>query len=254
MNKISYRLFAGATALLASLAIAGPAQADAKNIGLVHGMMVDGSGWKDVATILQNEGYHVTVTQNPLTGFDQDLLSTQRALDQQSGSTVLVGHSYGGMVITEAGVDPKVAALVYVAALQPDVGDTMGGLNATMPALIDATAMRASTDGYVTMEPTAFARDIASDLPEQEAAFLAASQSPTAASVFTYEVSVAAWHDKPSYAIVATADRTINPELERWMYARSKAEVTEIDAGHLVYMSHAQEVVDVIIKAAKAVP
>lgn len=247
------RILLGASALAGlGLAAAAPASAaPAKNIVLVHGMLMDGSGWRAVNDILVRKGYKVTVVQEPLTGLDADVAATKRALDQQDGPVILVGHSYGGMVITEAGGDPKVRSLVYVAALQPDIGETMGALGASMPSLLPPTAMRASADGYVTVEPTAFVRDIAGDVPKPQASFLATSQIPTNASVFTQKVTTAAWHGKKSYAIVATDDRTISPELERWMYKRSGAQVTEIKASHAVYISQPRAVADVIDRAAR---
>ena len=241
--------------VLAGMALAAATTASAapvKNIVLVHGMLMDGSGWRAVNDILVRKGYKVTIVQEPLTGLDADVAATKRVIDQQDGPTILVAHSYGGMVITEAGSNPKVTALVYVAALQPEVGETMGGLSASMPSLLPPTAMRASADGYVTIEPTAFMRDITGDVPKPEASFLAASQIPTNSSVFTQKITSAAWHDKKSYAIVATEDRTISPALEHWMYKRSGAQVTEIKASHAVYISQPQAVADVIDHAARA--
>ncbi len=244
----------GAAALVGlSFTTTAPASAAAaKNIVLAHGMVVDGSGWRAVHDILVRKGYKVTVVQEPLTSLDADVAATKRVLDQQDGPVILVGHSYGGAVITEAGSDPKVAALVYVAAYQPDVGEAVGGLNASMPSSLLPTSLRASADGYVTIEPSAFVRDVAGDVPGSEASFLAASQVPTSSSIFTQKITSAAWHDKRSYAIVATEDRAISPALERWMYKRSGAQVTDIKGSHLIYISKPQAVADVIDRAARA--
>jgi pimeloyl-ACP methyl ester carboxylesterase len=241
-----------AATLLAST-LAAPAQATVKNIVLVHGMGVDGSGWRAVHDILRGKGYAVTVVQQPLTGFSDDLKATQRSLDQQQGPVVLVGHSYGGVVITTAGNDPKVRALVYVAAIQPDRGDTMGSLNAKMPSAYDPKGSIVGADGYTVSTRDAILRDVAQDLPPGDAEFLAASAVPTTTAVFTAPTVDPAWRHKPSFGIVATQDRTVNPDLERWMYERSNTAVTEVKSGHMVLMSHPQEVADVIMKAAESV-
>ena len=227
--------------------------AAARNVVLVHGMGSDGSVWRPVYDILKAKGYKVTIVQEPLDGFDGDVKSTERAIAQQKGSVVLVGHSYGGVVVTTAGNDPKVKALVYVAAIQPDKGETMGGLNAKMPSAFDVKGSVVSADGYVTIAEGAFVRDVAQDLPIATAEYLAASQTPTTAAVFTAATTDPAWRQKPSFGIVATQDRTVNPELERWMYKRSASKVTEVKAGHMVMLSQPQAVADTIIEAAQAV-
>jgi pimeloyl-ACP methyl ester carboxylesterase len=251
MHK-SLRMVA-ATALVLSPVIATSASAAARNIVLVHGMGNDGSVWRPVYEILKAKGYEVSIVQQPLNGFEEDVKATQRAIARQSGPVVLVAHSYGGVVITTAGNDPKVKALVYVAALQPDKGDTMAGLNAKMPAAFDTKSVQASPDGYITVTHDAYVRDVAEDLPAATADFLAASQAPTTAAVFTAATVDPAWRHKPSFGIVAVQDRTINPDLERWMYKRSDTKVTEIKSGHMVQIGHPQEVADVIIKAAQSV-
>lgn len=244
---------AASATLLATLLISIPAWADAKNIVLVHGMNMDGSSWRQVYDVLEGKGYDVSMVQLPLTGFDEDILATQRILDRQTGSVVLVGHSYGGVVITDAGKDPKVEALVYVAAIQPDIGDTLASLNESMPSAFDPTNLIFNSDGYSTVSTEGFIRDSAADVPVDEARFIAASQTPTSSDVFTAAVAAAAWKDKPTFGVVATLDRTVNPDLERWMYARSGTQVTEIEASHMVYISHAEAVAEVIIKAAESV-
>lgn len=248
----SGRPIALALALMASLA-AAPALAAAKNIVLVHGMGVDGSGWRAVHDILRAKGYTVTIVHQPLTGFDHDVTATKRIIDRQTGPVVLVGHSYGGVVITTAGNDSKVKALVYVAAIQPDRGETMGSLNAKMPSAYDPKGSIVSSDGYTSSTREAILHDVAQDLPRAEAEFLAASAVPTTTTVFTAPTLDPAWRHKPAYGIVAANDRTVNPDLERWMYKRSGTTVSEVQSGHMVPMSHPQAVADVIIKAAQAV-
>jgi pimeloyl-ACP methyl ester carboxylesterase len=224
-----------------------------KNIVLVHGANTDGSGWRGVYDILKKDGYHVSVVQEPLTGLSDDVAATQRVIDQQDGPVILVGHSYGGTIITVAGADPKVRALVYVAALQPDVGETTSQLAASMPGEMPSSDLKPTKDGFIFIDPTKFATDIASDLPAARAEYMANSQLPVAAAAFDTPVTVAAWHNKPSYGIVATADHALNPMLARWMYKRSGAKVTEIKANHLVYIARPSAVAGVIERAARSV-
>jgi pimeloyl-ACP methyl ester carboxylesterase len=246
-------------ALAAALVAASPAVAagpaaigTVKNIVLVHGANTDGSAWRGVFDILTKDGYHVSVVQQPLTGLVDDVAATKRVIDQQDGPVILVGHSYGGTIITVAGADPKVRALVYVAALQPDVGETTNKLAASMPGRVPSTDFKPTKDGFIFIDPTKFAADVGADLPPAQAQFMANSQMPVAAAAFDAPVTVAAWHDKPSYGIVATADHALNPKLAHWMYERSGARVTEINASHLVYISHPGEVAGVIEKAARS--
>ena len=222
-----------------------------KNIVLVHGANTDGSGWRGVYDILTRDGYRVRVVQQPLTGLDDDVVATKRVIDQLQGPVILVGHSYGGSIITVAGADPKVRALVYVAALQPDVGETTGQLAASMPGAAPSADLKPTKDGFIFLDPTKFAADFGADLPRAQAEFMANAQMPVAAAAFGAPVTVAAWHDKPSYGIVATEDRELNPKLARWMYKRSGAKVTEIKASHAVYISHPAAVAAVIEKAAR---
>jgi len=208
-----------------------------KNIVLVHGAITDGSGWRGVYDILIKDGYRVSVVQQPLTGLVDDVAATKRVIDQQDGPVILVGHSYGGTIITVAGADPKVRALVYVAAIQPDVGETTNQLAASMPGAVPSSDLKPTRDGFIFVDSTKFAADVAADLPPAQAKYMANSQMPVAAAAFDAPVTVAAWRDKPSYGIVATADRALNPMLARWMYKRSGAKITEIKANHLVYIS-----------------
>lgn len=223
-----------------------------KNIVLVHGAITDGSGWRGVYDILTGDGYHVSVVQQPLTSLVDDVAATKRVIDQQNGPVILVGHSYGGTIITVAGADPKVRALVYVAALQPDVGETTNRLAASMPGTVPPSDLKPTGDGFIFIDPTKFPSDVAADLPRAQAEFLANSQMPVAAAAFDAQVSVAAWHDKPTYAIIATEDRELNPKLARWMCERSGAKTIEVRAGHLVYISHPRAVASVIERAAQS--
>ena len=247
-------LFAVALIAAKLVAVAGSATPDTvKNVVLVHGALTDGSGWRGVFDILTKDGYRVSVVQQPLTGLVDDVAATKRVIDQQDGPVVLVGHSYGGTIITVAGADPKVRALVYVAALQPDVGETNNQLAASMPGTVPTSDLKPTNDGFLFVDPAKFATDVAADLAPAQAEFMANSQMPVAAAAFTAPVTVAAWHDKPSYGIVATADRELNPMLARWMYKRSGAKTTEINASHLVYVSHPDEVASVIEQAARSI-
>jgi pimeloyl-ACP methyl ester carboxylesterase len=257
-NKISasLRLCIGFTAALVASSLAPEARSEGigtvKNIVLVHGANNDGSAWRGVYDLLTKDGYRVSVVQQPLTGLADDVAATKRVIDQQEGPVILVGHSYGGTVITVAGADPKVRALVYVAALQPDVGETTNKLAASMPGRVSSSDFKPTEDGFIFIDPTKFAADVGADLPPAQAKFMANSQMPVAAAAFDAPVAVAAWHDKPSYGIIATADHALNPRLAHWMYKRSGAEVVEINASHLVYISHPHEVASVIERAARS--
>jgi pimeloyl-ACP methyl ester carboxylesterase len=224
-----------------------------KNIVLVHGANTDGSGWRGVYDILTKDGFHVSVVQQHLTRLADDVAATKRVIDQQDGPVILVGQSYGGTVITVAGADPKVRALVYVAALQPDVGETTNKLAASMPGTVPSSDFKPTKDGFIFVDPAKFAADVAADLPRAQAEFMANSQMPIAAAAFDAPVTVAAWRDKPSYGIIATADRALNPKLARWMYRRSGAHITKINGSHLVYISHPGAVADVIERAARSI-
>jgi len=225
-----------------------------KNIVLVHGAWVDGSGWKPVYDILTRDGYHVSVVQEPLTALADDVATTKRVIDLQDGPTLLVAHSYGGSIITEAGTDPKVVGLVYVAAHAPDVGEDEADLGKRMPSLTSKQpgAIQKTADGYTFLNPEDFPKDFAADLPPAQATFEAHSQMLTAASVFSTPMNAAAWRTKPSWGIVAAADKIINPDLERWYYERAHSHVTVLNgASHSVYESRPREVAAVIEDAAK---
>ena len=242
-----------AAALLASMAV--PATADTlKNIVLVHGAWVDASGWKPVYEILTKEGFNVTMVQEPETSFADDVAATKRILDLQDGPTLLVGHSYGGSIITEAGVHPNVVGLVYVAAHAPDVGEDEGALGKKTPSVLgqDRGAIKKTPDGFTYLDPAEFPKLFAPDLPRERAEFAARSQVLAAAEVFITPLTAAAWKTKPSWGIVAGNDQIINPDLERWYYARAKSRTIEIKgASHSVYESHPKEVAAVIAEAAR---
>lgn len=243
--------------MMAALLIAASTSAqsaprtEAVNIVLVHGALVDGSSWRAVYDVLTRDGYRVSIVQEPLTGFAEDVAATKRVLDQQDGPVVLVGHSYGGSIITVAGVEPKVKALVYVAALQPDVGETSAQVAAPMPPA--SNDLRRTEDGFVFLDPAKFAADFAADLPKGEGEFLAHAQVPVSAAVFNAKLTAAAWHGKPSYAIITTQDHELNPKIARWMAKRAGSKVTFLRAGHDVYIAYPRAVARVIESAARAI-
>lgn len=236
-------------AFSAAFLFAGPVSAEVKTIVLVHGAFADGSGWKPVADILEHDGYAVRIVQEPETTFEDDVKATKLILDG-AGPCVLVGHSYGGAIITEAGDHPNVRSLVYVAAFQPDVGESVGALNAKTPSAAQSIAPIGG--GFLAFDQKAFPQDFAADVPAPTAHFMAISQVPVSAEAFGAKATVAAWKQKPSYAIVAKQDRMINPDLERFMYARAKSHTIELPGSHAVFISHAREVATVIEEAAKA--
>jgi pimeloyl-ACP methyl ester carboxylesterase len=229
----------------------GPARAEPiKNIVLVHGAFADGSGWRGVADILVKDGYTVSIVQEPLTSLADDVAATKRVLDLQQGPTILVGHSYGGVVITEAGNAPNVVGLVYIAAFIPDQGESALGLLSTAPAANND--IRATKDGFLYLDPAAFPADFAADLPPAEANFMAHSQMMLAKAAAEAAVTTAAWHHKKSWALVATHDHNINPDLERRMAKRAGSETIEVPGSHAVYVSKPQDVAHLIERAAKA--
>jgi pimeloyl-ACP methyl ester carboxylesterase len=246
--------FAAAFSLLSA---AVPASAEPlKNIVLVHGAWVDASGWKPVYDILTREGFHVSMVQEPETSFADDVTAAKRVLDLQDGPTLLVGHSYGGSIITEAGVHPKVVGLVYVAAHAPDVGEDESALGKKTPSVLAKTegAIKVTPDKFTYLNPAEFPKLFAPDLPRERAEFGARSQVLAAAQVFSTPLTAAAWKTKPSWGIVAGGDQIINPDLERWYYARAKSHTTVIPgASHSVYESHPKEVAAVITSAARNV-
>jgi pimeloyl-ACP methyl ester carboxylesterase len=240
---------AAAAVALLSAAVA-PARAEpVKNIVLVHGAFADGSGWQRVADILAKDGYAVSVVQEPLTSLADDVAATKRVLDLQQGPTLLVGHSYGGVVITEAGNAPNVVGLVYIAAFIPDQGESAVSLLSSAPAANND--MRATKDDFLYLDPAAFPADFAADLPPAEANFMAHSQQMLAKAAGGAPVTTAAWHQKKSWALIATRDHNINPDLERKMAKRAGSETIEVPASHAAYVSKPDEVARLIERAAK---
>jgi pimeloyl-ACP methyl ester carboxylesterase len=223
-----------------------------RNIVLVHGAWADGSGWKGVYDILTKDGYKVSIVQEPETSFKDDVEATKRTLALQDGPTILVGHSYGGAVITEAGTEASVAGLVYVAAHMPDAGEDEADDGKRFPSdLSKAGAIKKTADGFTYLDPAQFHEYFAADMPAQQADLMAHSQVLNLADNFKAVITTAAWRSKPSWMIVAAKDRTINPDLERWYAARAKSHSTEIaGASHSVYASRPKEVAAVIEEAA----
>jgi pimeloyl-ACP methyl ester carboxylesterase len=239
-----------ATGLALGISNASAAQAaPVKNIVLVHGAFVNGSGWKPVYEILVKDGYHVSVAEHPLTSFADDVTAVKRIVDQQDGPTILVGHSYGGAIITDVGNDEHVTGLVYIAAHALDQGETEAQNGKLYP---NATkAVKKTDDGFLYLDPAFYPADFAADLPKAQAEFEANAQELTAASVFTTPAGVPAWKNKPSWYAVAQADRIINPDLERMYAKRANSHTIEIKgASHSVYESHPKEVAALIEQAA----
>jgi pimeloyl-ACP methyl ester carboxylesterase len=225
-----------------------------RNICLVHGAWADGSGWKGVYEILTKDGYNVSIVQEPETSFKEDVAATKRILAQQDGQCILVGHSYGGAVITEAGTDPSVAGLVYVAAHMPDAGENEADDGKRFPSDVSkSAAIKKTADGFTYIDPTQFHEYFAADVPAEQAAFMARSQVLNFADNFSATITTAAWRSKPSWMAVAGKDRMINPDLERWYATRAKSHKVEVPgASHAVYVSHPKEVADLIESAARA--
>ena len=225
----------------------------ALSIVLVHGGFVDGSGWQGVYDILKKDGYNVTVVQNPTTSLADDVAFTKRVVAAQSGQVLLVGHSYGGVVITEAGNDPKVAGLVYIAAFAPDKGESVQSLIKNPAPGAPVPPILPPQDGFLLLDQAKFAASFAADVDERKASFMAASQVPWGVNALTGEVSTPAWKTKPSWYLVATDDKMIPPPAQRAMAARAGARVTEVPGSHAVYVSRPQAVAAVIAKAATSV-
>lgn len=255
MNRRTFAtiLLAGAAASLVStrgMAATTP-PVKARNIVLVHGLFADGSCWTEVIPLLQAAGLNVTSVQNPLTTLPDAVASAQRVLDRQDGPTVLVGHSFSGMIVTEAGVHPKVSALVYVAARAPDAGEDYPALAKTYPTPpASAGIVFDGDEGRLTEE--AFLRDFAGDLPEAKAKVLYAVQQPFHKALLAGKTTQAAWRSKPSFYAVSTEDRTINPDLERFMAKRMGATTIEVKASHLGLISQPGAIAKLILDAAGA--
>jgi len=239
-----------ALALAATTALSLPsaAQAATKNIVLVHGAFADGSGWAAVAKILESDGYRVSVAQPPETSYADDQKYTRAAIDAMGGPVVLVGHSYGGSIITEAGNDPNVSALVYIAAFALDEGESCASIEQAVPQA--STAFKADASGDWWIDQDHFVADFAADIPPDQAHFMAIAQVPISTDAFTHKVTSPAWKTKPTYYMVASSDRSINPIQERMMAKRAHATTVEVNASHVAYMSHPTETARLIEEAA----
>jgi pimeloyl-ACP methyl ester carboxylesterase len=241
---------AGASGAAGRKRIMSTTETHISNVVLVHGAFADGSGWRGVYDNLTAQGYRVTIVQNPLTSLEDDVAATRRVLDQQDGPAILVGHSWGGTVITEAGVHPNVAGLVYVSALAPDAGETTAqqyeGFAATPDFVIDVT-----DDGFGFLNRDAFKAGFAADTTDADAAFLSDSQVPVNMSAFGTVLTNAAWRDKPSWAVIATDDKAFDQAMLQHMATRIGAQITNVAASHALFLTQASVVSDVIVTASR---
>ena len=221
------------------------------NVVLVHGGFVDGSGWEDVHNILTRDGHHVSVVQNPTVSLADDVQATRRVIDAQDGPVILVGHSYGGVVITEAGNDPKVTKLVYIAAFAPDTGESVASLIKDPPPDAPVPPILASQDGYLLLDNAKFHDSFAADVDDERAAFMADSQVPWGVAALSGSIDQPAWKTKPSWYLVTTEDKMIPPPAQRFMSKRAGATVTEVSGSHAIYMSQPTAVAALIERAAR---
>jgi pimeloyl-ACP methyl ester carboxylesterase len=248
-REFSAIMLAGAAAALAPAAARGQAAVKARNVVLVHGAWADGSSWGEVIPRLQAAGLNVTAVQNPLTSLADSVAATRRALALQDGPTVLAAHSWAGTVISETGTDPKVAALVYVAARAPDADEDFVALSGKFPTMPVRAGVQ-EHDGFTTISEEAFLKYFANGVPREKAKVLYAVQEPAAASLFGGRTTVAAWRSKPSWYAVSKDDQTIAPDLERFLAKRMNATTVELAAGHLSLVSHPQAIANLILAAA----
>jgi pimeloyl-ACP methyl ester carboxylesterase len=244
-------LLGGLFALQASQA-APPQDLKGRNVVLVHGAFADGSSWDKVIPLLEARGLHVVAVQNPLSSLADDVAATRRVVDRQTGPVILVGHSWAGVVISEAGNDDKVKSLVYVAAFAPDSGQSIEDMTKGMPAPVWASELQKDSAGYLTLSTKAVLADFAQDLPLPQRRLIAATQGPWASGCIAEKVTSAAWHDKPSYFVVAARDRMIDPTLQQTMAKTIGAHVTKVDTSHVAMLSQPKAVADTIIAAAQA--
>jgi pimeloyl-ACP methyl ester carboxylesterase len=253
--KIARLVFATAVAALAATLVSFEAQAqtaqpvEARNVVLVHGAWADGSSWAEVIPLLQAAGLKVTAVQNPLTSLEDSVAATRRALALLDGPTVLVAHSWGGTVISETGIDPKVSALVYVAARAPDAGEDFVALSGKFPTGPVRAGIQ-EHDGFTILSQESFLKYFANGVDPRKAEVLYAVQEPTAASLFGGRTTQAAWRSRPSWYAVSKLDQTINPDLERFLAKRMNATTVELEAGHLSLVSHPKAIADLILAAA----
>ncbi len=223
-----------------------------KAIVLVHGGFVDGSGWTGVYTILKNQGYNVLVVQNATKSLADDVATTKAAIDSLNSEVVLVGHSYGGVVITETGTHPRVSSLVYITAFAPDQGESVSSLIANPPPGAPVPPILPPKDGYLFLDRSKFAASFAADVDPAAASFMADSQVPWGVDALAGAVTEPAWKTKPSYYLVATEDKMIPPPAQRAMAGRAQAQVTEVPGSHAIYVSKPEEVAEIIRQAAEA--
>ncbi|WP_345811440.1 alpha/beta hydrolase [Paraburkholderia sp. PREW-6R] len=241
-----------ATATAAPVAPVAPMSGPVRNVVLVHGAFVDGSSWNGVVAKLQQKGYHVSSVQNPLTSLADDVAATRRVLARQDGPTMLVGHSWGGVVITEAGANaPNVAGLVYVAAIAPDLHESAVDLMKRAAPMPAGQSMITDPSGFLWLDRTHYRADFAADVPDNVTRVLAAAQQPISSKAFTETVSQVAWREKPSWYVLTTKDRAVSPEVEKFMAERMDAKVVPIASSHLAPVSHAAAIADVIDRAAR---
>lgn len=221
-----------------------------KNVVLVHGAWADGSSWSKIIPLLKAKGLHAVAVQNPLNSIADDVASTNRTINAQDGPVLLVGHSYGGAVITEAGNNPKVAGLVYVAAFAPDEGETLGGLAQRFPASPLFGEIQPIEDGYLLLTPKGVMEDFAQDLSPEEKSLILATQGATQGAILATPIKAAAWHSKPSWFVIASNDRAISPEQEISTAKRMGSKTLTLSSSHLPMLSHPEEVAEFVIEAA----
>jgi pimeloyl-ACP methyl ester carboxylesterase len=226
------------------------AQAPIKNVVLVHGAWADGSSWQKIVPLLEAKGLHVVCVQNPLTSIADDVAAANRIIDAQDGPVLLVGHSYGGAIITEAGNNPKVAGLVYVAAFAPDEGETLAGLAKPFGATPAFGEIKPIADGFLLLTPKGVAEDFAQDLSPAEKKELWATQGATQGAILGTVITTAAWHTKPSWFVIAANDRTISPEQEKMTATRMRAKILTLPTSHVAMLSKPKEVSNFIVEAA----
>lgn len=253
MNDIVATIAAATLATGTAPATVGASQpSTVKSVVLVHGAFVDGSGWQSVYKILQRDGYDVTVVQNPTATLGEDVETTKRAIAAAPGKVILVGHSYGGVVISQAGSDPKVAGLVYIAAFAPDDGESVETLISTPVPGAPKPPILPPVDGFLFLDKVKFADAFAADVPSEEARFMANSQVPWGVAALSAKVTSPAWRSKPSFYLVATDDKMIPPAAQRNMAKRAGAHVEEAAGSHAIYVSKPDIVAAFIVKAARA--
>jgi len=250
MKTVKSQIAAIALAIGSTLTVGASQAADTSpSVVIVHGAFADGSDWAKVVPLLQAEGLAVTVVQNPLTSLADDVAATRRVLNNQNGKVVLVGHSWGGTVITEAGDDKKVSALVYVAAFAPEAGQTSGEQGKGAPTPPGISQLKTDSNGFIYLTPEGMASDFAQDLPAAQTAVMTATQGPIKASAFEDKVTAAAWKTKPSWYLLATQDRMIHPDVQRSSAKRIAAHLSEVNSSHVPQQSQPAEVAKVILEA-----